>query len=82
MEYHWKNLLAMWGLVPASPVSAVNRNAMIPATQVRVSTLPEGFFNDIPWQILLAIYIIEMNYGTIVVLITFTPDNQAHVGSL
>ena len=28
MEHHWKNLLATWGLEPASPVSVVNRHAL------------------------------------------------------
>ena len=30
MEYHCKNLPATWGLVPALPVSVVNRNAISP----------------------------------------------------
>ena len=38
MEYHWKNLLATWGLVPASPVSEVNRNAISP----RPSYIPKN----------------------------------------
>ena len=34
---------------------SISVRLLIPATQVRVPTLPEGFFNDIPWQILLSI---------------------------
>ena len=41
--------------------------------QVRVPTLPEGFFNNISMTNI-AIYIIKMNYGTIVVLITSIQD--------
>ena len=37
MEHHWKNLLATWGLEPASPVSVVNRHALSP----RPSCIPK-----------------------------------------
>ena len=40
MEYHWKNLQATWGLVPASPVSAVNRRAISP----RPSCIPKMLY--------------------------------------
>ena len=52
-----------------------NVGTRVPASPVWiVPTLPEGFFNDISMTNI-AIYIIKMNNGTIVVLITFLESN-------